>query len=68
MADLSDDPKDLIKYYKEISKYECDAIFGSRFLNTSKLIDYPIKKLIYNRIFNNFVKLFFLNTMILLML
>jgi len=59
MADLSDDPKDLIKYYKEISKYEYDAIFGSRFLNKSELIDYPIKKLIYNRIFNNFVKLFF---------
>ena len=59
MADLSDDPNDLIKYYKEISRYEYDAIFGSRFLKTSKLIDYPIKKLIYNRIFNNFVKLFF---------
>lgn len=61
MADLSDDPNDLIKYYEEISKKKYDAVFGSRFLSKSKVVDYPINKLIYNRIFNNLVKIIFLS-------
>ena len=61
MADLSDDPNDLIRYYKEINKNNLDAIFGSRFTKKSKVIDYPIKKLIYNRIFNFLVKIIFLS-------
>ena len=61
MADLSDDPYDLIKYYNEISTNNLDAVFGSRFMKKSKVIDYPIKKLIYNRIFNIFVKFIFLS-------
>ncbi len=59
MADLSDDPYDLIKYYNEISKNNLDAVFGSRFTKKSKVVDYPIRKLIYNRIFNTFVKFIF---------
>ena len=31
MADLSDDPIDLVKYYREITKNKFDAVFGSRF-------------------------------------
>ena len=61
MADLSDDPYDLIRYYKEISNNDLDAVFGSRFTRQSKVVEYPIKKLIYNRIFNIFVKLIFLS-------
>lgn len=61
MADLSDDPNDLIRYYKEINKNNIDAIFGSRFTKRSKVIDYPIRKLIYNRIFNFLVKIIFLS-------
>lgn len=61
MADLSDDPKDLIRYYYEINENKLDAVFGSRFLKNSKVIDYPFKKLIYNRIFNNLVKIIFLS-------
>ena len=61
MADLSDDPYDLIRYYKEISNNDLDAVFGSRFMRQSKVVEYPIKKLIYNRIFNIFVKLIFLS-------
>ena len=59
MADLSDSPKDLIKYYNIIAKKKLDAIFGSRFLKDSKVIDYPVKKLIFNRIFNCIVKYLF---------
>ena len=45
MADLSDDPNDLIKYYDEISNNKLDAVFGSRFMKKSKVIDYQSKSL-----------------------
>lgn len=59
MADLSDSPKDILKYYNEISKNNLDAVFGTRFSTDSKVINYPIKKLLFNRIFNYFVKILF---------
>ena len=58
MADLSDDVNDLKKYYEIIKLKKLDAVFGSRFINGSKISDYPYKKLILNRIFNNIVKIF----------
>ena len=61
MADLSDDFEDLKRYYFKISKENLDAVFGSRFTKTSKVLDYPLKKLILNRIFNFFVQILFLN-------
>ena len=39
-----------------------DAVLGSRFLKESKVTEYPIQKLILNRIFNLFVSLVFLNS------
>ena len=59
MADSSDSFFDLIKYYKTINCEDLDAVMGSRFLKESKISDYPIKKLIFNRIFNYMVKIFF---------
>ena len=38
-----------------------DAVFGSRFLKSSKVEGYAINKLILNRIFNLFVKILFLS-------
>ena len=61
MADLSDDINDLIKYYELISTEEFDAILGSRFLKGSNVKDYPIQKLILNRVFNFLVSIIFLN-------
>ena len=61
MADLSDSPADLIKYYNIISTNKLDAVFGSRFIKGSNLVDYPFQKLVYNRIFNYFVKIFFIS-------
>tara|TARA_Y100001958_G_C21240175_1_gene567660 strand:- start:2945 stop:3658 length:714 start_codon:yes stop_codon:yes gene_type:complete len=61
MADRSDDIEDLKKYYKLIKFENLDAILGSRFLKESKVSDYPIQKLILNRIFNFFVSLIFFN-------
>ena len=62
MADQSDDFKDLINYVNLMNTNEnYDAILGSRFLKDSKVINYPIQKLILNRIFNYFVGLVFWN-------
>lgn len=59
MADLSDSPEDIFKYYKEINTKQLDAVLGSRFINGSKIENYPKKKLIFNRLFNNLVKILF---------
>ena len=61
MADLSDDFNDLKNYYIRIKDNKLDAVFGSRFTKKSKVIDYPFKKLILNRIFNIIVQILFLN-------
>ncbi len=61
MADLSDDINDVFKYFKTIDKNDFDAVFGTRFSSKSKIQKYPLFKFLLNRIFNNFVKLLFLN-------
>ena len=58
MADGSDDPADLIKYYNKLKEgYDC--VFGSRFIHGSRVIDYPIHKLILNRLANTCIKVLF---------
>lgn len=59
MADLSDSCSDLLKYYKIINNEKLDAVLGSRFIKNSKVIDYPSKKLLFNRTFNYLVKIIF---------
>ena len=59
MSDLSDSIDDLKKYCKIIEEENVDAVFGSRFIKNSKIINYPKKKLILNRIFNLITKLLF---------
>ncbi len=61
MSDLSDDVQDLKVYYEKINSEDLDAILGSRFIKGSNIFDYPIIKLILNRIFNYFVKILFLS-------
>lgn len=51
MADQSDDPLDLLAYYRKLAEgYDC--VFGSRFIRGSEVHDYPWAKLIVNRIVN----------------
>lgn len=57
MADLSDDPDDLVRFYREMVHTKVDCIFGSRFMKESKLVDYPIHKLVLNRIANNIIRI-----------
>jgi len=59
MSDLSDDIEDFKRYHNIIKEEKVDAVFGSRFIKGSKLIDYPKKKLILNRIFNTVTKFLF---------
>jgi len=59
MSDLSDSIDDLKKYYNVIKDEKVDAVFGSRFIKGSRIIDYPKKKLILNRVFNIITKVLF---------
>ncbi len=58
MADLSDSPEDLVKFYRELEKgYDC--VFGTRWSKGGKTFDYPKHKLLFNRVFNNVVRILF---------
>jgi dolichol-phosphate mannosyltransferase len=58
MADLSDSPDDVVAYYAKIREgYDC--VFGSRFIKGSEVHNYPLVKLIANRIVNRCVQVMF---------
>lgn len=58
MADLSDDPEDLVGYYRKIGEgYDC--VYGSRFMRGSRVEHYPPVKRVVNRIVNRAVQLMF---------
>jgi len=58
MADSSDDPGDVVKYFRKIEEgYDC--VFGSRFIAGGKVYDYPTLKLIINRLANTFIRILF---------
>lgn len=52
MADCSDDPRDLVTYYRKITLEGYDCVFGSRFIRGSRVENYPWLKLVVNRIVN----------------
>lgn len=56
MADLSDSPDDLIRFYNTMQEGNYDCVFGSRFIKGGKLIDYPPLKKIVNRIANFIIR------------
>jgi dolichol-phosphate mannosyltransferase len=58
MADGSDSPADLVRYYRKVEEgYDC--AFGSRFIHGSKILDYPVHKLAINRLANWFIRILF---------
>jgi dolichol-phosphate mannosyltransferase len=58
MADESDDCRDVPTYWSTLNQgYDC--VFGSRFVKGGGTIDYPIPKLILNRIANLFIRTLF---------
>lgn len=58
MADASDDPADVVRYY-HILRDEADCAFGSRFMRESQVYDYPHFKLGINRLANFAIRLMF---------
>lgn len=57
MADMSDDPEDLVRYYKTMIAENVDAVFGSRWIKGGKVIDYPATKKVINRIANLIIRM-----------
>lgn len=59
MADLSDSPDDLVRFYRKMVEGNYDCVFGSRFMPGGKVYDYPKHKLLLNRLVNNGVRITF---------
>jgi dolichol-phosphate mannosyltransferase len=58
MADGSDDPDDLVLYFRVLEAgYDC--AFGSRFMPGATVVDYPRAKLVLNRLVNLGIRLLF---------
>jgi dolichol-phosphate mannosyltransferase len=58
MADLSDSPQDLVRYYRVLEAgYDC--AFGTRFGSGGSTHDYPLLKLVLNRLVNAWIRLLF---------
>ena len=58
MADGSDSPDDLVRYYRVLEEGH-DCAFGSRFVKGAEVRDYPRFKLVLNRAANVFVRMLF---------
>jgi dolichol-phosphate mannosyltransferase len=58
MGDLSDSPRDLVRYYRILCEgFAC--AFGSRFMRGSEVHDYPKPKLVLNRLVNLGIRVLF---------
>jgi dolichol-phosphate mannosyltransferase len=57
MADLSDSPHDLVKFYDTMLAGDYDCVFGSRFMKGGKTIDYPAVKKVINRVANAIIRM-----------
>jgi dolichol-phosphate mannosyltransferase len=58
MADRSDSPKDLVSYWKCIQDGS-DCVLGSRFIRGGKVYNYPLVKLLANRVVNTMIRFAF---------
>lgn len=55
MADLSDDPADLVNFYFAMVEHNYDCVFGNRWTKGGKVYDYPQPKRFLNRLVNNLI-------------
>jgi dolichol-phosphate mannosyltransferase len=58
MADSSDSPADLVRYHR-VLRDGFDCAFGSRFVKGGRVNDYPLPKLVINRIVNLAIRAMF---------
>lgn len=59
MADASDRPEDLVRFYRTLVEKNVDCVFGTRFHRDAKVYDYPALKLFINRMANFFIRMVF---------
>lgn len=59
MADASDDPNDLVRFFRVFESGRVDCVFGTRFHRQAKVRGYPVHKLLLNRIVNKMIQLLF---------
>ena len=59
MADLSDSPSDLVKFYVAMNTNGCDMVFGDRWSGSNRVTGYPFIKHIVNRMANYLVSALF---------
>jgi len=59
MADGSDDPGDLVRFFRTMESEGADCVFGTRFSKKSRVTGYPLLKLFLNRCGNNFIRILF---------
>ena len=45
-ADLSHNPDDLIRMYKELNESNCDLVIGSRYVNGINVVNWPLSRII----------------------
>jgi dolichol-phosphate mannosyltransferase len=58
MADGSDDPEDVVRYYY-ILRDKADCAFGSRWIRNGRTYNYPIIKKLVNRLANTLMRVLF---------
>jgi dolichol-phosphate mannosyltransferase len=58
MADDSDDFRDVVRYWRELQR-GADCVFGSRFVPGGGAVDYPLFKLVINRVANTLLRILF---------
>jgi dolichol-phosphate mannosyltransferase len=59
MADGSDRPEDLVRFWQTLLDRDVDCVFGSRFIRGGRTVDYPPLKLIVNRMANHLIRVLF---------
>jgi len=59
MADGSDSSKDLVRFFRTMEDQGVDCVFGTRFSRESEIIDYPLPKLLLNRLGNTVIRILF---------
>jgi dolichol-phosphate mannosyltransferase len=57
MADLSDSPYDLIRFYTTMVEKQKDCVFGSRWSTGGRVSDYPLIKRMVNRLANRIIQI-----------
>ena len=59
MADGSDQPNDLVQFFRVMQELDVECVFGSRFIAGGHVVDYPLLKLILNRLANTSIRILF---------